>query len=79
MIGHAAALGFAGRAADGLALLDRLPPDGLATHQPYWAARAHLLALCGDVPGQRAALERAAGLTQDPRVRAHLLGKLAAA
>ena len=77
-IGHAAALGFAGRAAEGLAVLDTLPANMMAAHQPYWVTRAHLLALCGETALRRTALERAAGLTQARRVREHLLAQLAA-
>ncbi len=76
-IGRAAALGFAGRARDGLRLLDSLDTAGMQAHQPYWVTRAHLLGLCGDAAQRRDALQRAVGLTQSPRIRDYLLAQLA--
>jgi RNA polymerase sigma-70 factor, ECF subfamily len=72
-IGQAVARGEAGDAAAGLRLLDEL--DGAATqsHAPYWVARAHLLRLDRQVQKADSALARAIGLTEDPRLRAHLL------
>jgi RNA polymerase sigma-70 factor, ECF subfamily len=75
-IGHAAALGFAGRAPEGLRLLDLLPSAAMQGHQPYWVTRAHLLGVCGEPAHRRVALQRAAGLTQSPRVRDYLLAQL---
>ena len=77
-IGHAAALSFAGRAPEGLRLLDSLPAAAMEVHQPYWVTRAHLLGVCGEPAQRRVSLQRAAGLTQSPRVREHLLAQLAA-
>ncbi len=77
-IGHAAALGLAGRAPEGLRLLESLPVAAMEGHQPYWVTRAHLLGGCGEPAQRRVALQRAAGLTQSPRVREHLLAQLAA-
>ena len=77
-IGHAAALGFAGRAPEGLRLLDSLSAAAMEGHQSYWVTRAHLLGVCGEPAQRRVALQRAAGLTQSPRVREHLLAQLAA-
>lgn len=71
----AAALGQAGEAQEGLALIDRLEAREIASYQPAWAVRGHLHMLVGDVTNARAALQRAAGLTTDPRVRAYLLHK----
>jgi RNA polymerase sigma-70 factor, ECF subfamily len=54
----------------GLAALDALATDTrLAEYQPYWAARAGLLARTGERAGAEAAYERAIGLEADPAVR----------
>jgi RNA polymerase sigma-70 factor (ECF subfamily) len=45
----------------------------LVTYQPYWAARAELLAAAGDMPGAQGAFERAIGLCVDPAIRRHLI------
>lgn len=60
-----------------LAELDRIAGDEawsarLADYQPYWAARAGLLAKLGDAPEAALAYERAIGLERDPAVRAFL-------
>lgn len=60
-------------AAAGLAALDALADDPrLADYQPYWAARAGLLARTGDVDGADQAYQRAIGLESDPAVRRFL-------
>ncbi|WP_448658748.1 RNA polymerase sigma factor [Sphingomonas sp. CJ99] len=73
-VARAVAHGEAGRAAEGLAMLEVL---GEAAHgyQPWWAARAHLLGLLGRADEARAARVRAAGMTDDPAVRAWLLAQ----
>ncbi len=59
--------------AAGLAALDALAEDArLADYQPYWAARAGLLARTGDVDGADQAYRRAIGLESDPAVRSFL-------
>ncbi len=59
--------------AAGLTLLDDLAGDGrLATYQPYWAARAELLACLDDSQQAIQAYERAIGLESDPAVRRFL-------
>ena len=45
-------------------------------HQPYWAARAHALAALDRLDEAADAFRRAAGLTTDPAVRAHLLAQV---
>jgi RNA polymerase sigma-70 factor (ECF subfamily) len=56
--------------AAGLAALDALRDDArLADYQPYWAARAGLLARTGDVDAADHAYQRAIGLESDPAVR----------
>jgi RNA polymerase sigma-70 factor, ECF subfamily len=57
----------------GLAALEALSNDPrLAEYQPYWAARAGLLARSGAVVAARKAYERAIGLESDPAVRRFL-------
>lgn len=60
-------------AAAGLAALDALAGDArLAQYQPYWAARAELLARSGDAAAADRAYEQAIGLESDPAVRRFL-------
>jgi RNA polymerase sigma-70 factor (ECF subfamily) len=64
--------------AAGLAALDALSDDArLAEYQPYWAARAQLLARMGDTQAADRAYERAIGLESDPAVRRFLQGRRA--
>ena len=57
----------------GLAALDALAGEKrLADYQPYWAARAGLLARTGKIGPADAAYERAIGLESDPAVRRFL-------
>lgn len=75
-IGHAIATAHGTGIEQGLALLNDLPQERLADHQPYWAARAHLLTLRGQTGEAKAAYERAIGLSEDPAVRAYLLAQI---
>jgi RNA polymerase sigma-70 factor (ECF subfamily) len=60
-------------AAEGLATLAALEDDPrLADYQPYWAARAALVARIGDMEEADKAFERAIGLERDPAVRRFL-------
>jgi RNA polymerase sigma-70 factor (ECF subfamily) len=60
-------------AAAGLAVLDTLAGDArLVEYQPYWAARAGLLARAGAVDEADRAYELAIGLEADPAVRRFL-------
>ena len=62
-----------------LAELDKLADHPrLADYQPYWAARADLLARSGDRDGAREAYARAIGLESDPAVRRFLEKRSAA-
>ncbi len=59
--------------AAGMAALDAVRDDvRLADYQPYWAARAGLLARIGDVEAADEAYQRAIGLESDPAVRRFL-------
>ena len=63
-------------AAEGLAALDTLNDAQLAEYQPYWAARAALLARIGSAQGAAEAYRRAIGLESDPAVRRFLQAEL---
>ena len=66
-------------AAAGLAILDSVANDQrVAEYQPYWAARAGLLARAGEAAAADAAYRRAIGLEADPAVRRFLMDKLSA-
>jgi RNA polymerase sigma-70 factor, ECF subfamily len=57
--------------------LDRLADDPrMADYQPYWAARAGLLARTGAADVAKAAYRRAIGMEADPAVRRFLQGRL---
>jgi RNA polymerase sigma-70 factor (ECF subfamily) len=78
-INRAVALAEARGPTNGIAALDTLADDArLADYQPYWAARADLLARAGHVPAADEAYERAIGLEADPAVRDFLMAKRAA-
>jgi len=72
-INHAVALAETRRAEEGLARLEELAVDRrLADYQPYWAARAELLARTGQTVAADQAYRRAIGLETDPAVREYL-------
>jgi RNA polymerase sigma-70 factor (ECF subfamily) len=72
-INRAVALGEVHGALAGLAALEEIAPDKrLGDYQPFWAARAGLLAAAGDRAGADEAYERAIGLEADPAVRRFL-------
>jgi len=76
-IGHAVASARAsGNAAAGLALLDAIDPERVASHQPWWAARAHLLAQHGRQAEAAPAYGRALALTTDPALRRYLAARM---
>lgn len=78
-IAHAVALAHAQPdPAAGLRLLDAVEAERVAAHQPWWAARAHLLAMAGAHADAAAAYGRALALTVEPRLRAWLMGRLRA-
>ena len=73
-VNRAAALGRAGRAQDGLALIaTRLDDASLQRYAPLHAAHADLLERTGDVAGAARAYERAAGCADNDVARAELL------
>ena len=72
-LNRAVAIGETRGPAAGLEALDVLAADSrLADYQPYWAARAGLLAEGGDVAAADEAFARAIGLESDPAVRRFL-------
>ena len=78
-INHAVALAETRGPHAGLDALDALAGDArLADYQPYWAARAGLLARCNQSAEADRAYERAIGLEADPAVRRFLQGQRAA-
>jgi RNA polymerase sigma-70 factor, ECF subfamily len=78
-INRAVALAETSDAAMGLRELDALADDPrLAAYQPYWAARAGLLARTASTAEAKAAYQRAIGLEADPAVRRFLSARLTA-
>ncbi len=74
-VAQAAAVAEASGPAPGLALLDALEEPAVATYQPYWAVRAHLLRLLDRGGEADEAYDRAVGLSEDPAVRRFLLDR----
>jgi len=72
-LGRAAAIAEARGPEQGLAALGSIPSEAIATHQPYWALRAHLLSTLGRAAEARNAYERAIGLSEDQAVREFLI------
>jgi RNA polymerase sigma-70 factor (ECF subfamily) len=77
-VSRAVALAQAGDTSAGLVALDEIPADRSASYQPWWAARGHLLFLLQRTVEAKHAFIRAAGLTEDPALRAHLFKRAAA-
>jgi RNA polymerase sigma-70 factor (ECF subfamily) len=73
--GYAAALAEADGPEQGLAVLETIGQDGVASYQPYWAVRAHLLQRLGKTAQAQNAYDRAIGLAEDPAIREFLLQK----
>jgi len=62
----------------GLRLLEAIDAAVVAAHQPWWAARAHLLAMSGAHAEAALAYGRALALTVEPQLRAWLMARLQA-
>jgi RNA polymerase sigma-70 factor, ECF subfamily len=76
-INRAVAIAETRGAAAGLAALDEIASDPrLADYQPYWAARAGLLARANEIAAAESAYQRAIGLEADPAVRRFLQERL---
>jgi RNA polymerase sigma-70 factor (ECF subfamily) len=76
-INRAVALAETDSAETGLAALDLIDARLLGQYQPYWSARAHLLAKTGAHGQAREAYDRAIGLEIDPAIRRFLQQKKA--
>jgi RNA polymerase sigma-70 factor, ECF subfamily len=76
-VGRAVALAQAGRVVEGFAALEEISADRVANYQPYWAARGHLLHLLKRKEEAYSAFIRAAGLTDEAALRAHLFKRAA--
>jgi RNA polymerase sigma-70 factor (ECF subfamily) len=76
-VGRAVTLAESGDVAAGLAALEAMESSRTTNYQPWWAARAHLLRRLGREADARNAFTRAASLTDDPALRAWLLGRAA--
>jgi RNA polymerase sigma-70 factor (ECF subfamily) len=72
-VAQAAAVAEARGAGAGLELIETIDRAAVATYQPYWAVRAHLLRQAGDSAEAAEAYDRAIGLTEDPATRRFLL------
>lgn len=72
-IGHAAAVAEVNGPGAGLALLNEIDLAVVATYQPYWAVRAHLLKKLAREAEASEAFDRAIGLSEDGAVRQFLL------
>jgi len=76
-IAHAVALAHAlPDPGAGLRLLEAIDAARVAAHQPWWAARAHLLAMAGAHSEAALAYGRALALTVEPGLRAWLMERL---
>ena len=71
-VGRAAAVAEAEGPAAAWALLQDIPADRVASYQPYWALRSHLLARLGRHGDAGIARERAIGLCEDDAMRRFL-------
>lgn len=71
-VSRCCALARADGPAAGIAALDAIDSEAIPGYQPYWAARAELLALAGRAGAAREAYQRAIGLSGSAAVRAHL-------
>lgn len=72
-VGHAAALAEVRGTEAGLGALEAIPNESIATYQPYWALKAHLLERIGRDDEAQQAFERAIGLSEEPAVRDFLV------
>lgn len=78
-VNHAVAVAYAGALERGITLLDAIDDARLNEYQPYWAARAELLSLAGNLAEADKAYQLAIGLETDQAVRAFLKRKRALA
>lgn len=77
-VSRATVIGRAQGARAGLHQLNLLAERDIASYQPYWAVRAHLLSETGDMPGAASAYRTTIGLSDSSTVREFLSARLAA-
>jgi RNA polymerase sigma-70 factor (ECF subfamily) len=77
-LGLSAALAEAGRAGEAAFVLEALPADRVAAHQPYWAVRAEICARLGHGMEAAQAYRRAIELSDDPATQRFLSERLSA-
>jgi RNA polymerase sigma-70 factor (ECF subfamily) len=77
LVGRAVALAQMGETAAGFAALEQISASRVASYQPYWAARGHLLELLNRHGEAQEAFTRAASLTDDPALKEHLFKRAA--
>lgn len=77
LVGRAVAMAHAVDPVSGMSALEEIPASRVASYQPYWAARAHLLQLLHRKNEAREAFTRAASLTDDPALRDYLFKRSA--
>jgi len=75
LVGRAAAVAEARDALAGWALLRAIPLKAVELCQEYWALAAHLLVQMRRIEEALAAYGRAAGLCEDPAIRAFLASR----
>jgi predicted RNA polymerase sigma factor len=73
LVARAVAIAEHGAAEAALLQLDAV--TDAQTYQPWWAARARILWLCGQEAAAREAASRAAGLSSDPGIRRFLMAE----
>ncbi|MDP9038573.1 MAG: RNA polymerase subunit sigma-70 [Acidobacteriota bacterium] len=72
LVGRAAAVAESSGEETALALLEEIPPQSVATYQPYWALSAHLLKRMQRFAEAKTAYTRAIGLCEDSAMREFL-------
>lgn len=75
-VARAVAYAMNGDPERGLAILQELPQCSLPILQPYWAARAHILALLGRRAEAKAAFEHALEQSASPEAHAYIASRL---
>lgn len=73
----AVALSESGRPEAALSALEAIEENARRSYQPWWVAMGHVMARLSRPGPARARFSTAAGLTEDPAVRAHLLARAA--
>ncbi|OYU77203.1 MAG: RNA polymerase subunit sigma-70 [Alphaproteobacteria bacterium PA3] len=77
-VSYAAVLQAMGQGQAALEVLFSLEAADVSQYQPYWVTLAAAHRVCGDDTATMAAMDRAIGLTENPKVRAFLLRERAA-